>query len=410
MPDLRDGPTGQQYVAVIVKADQSRMRCYVRKVRKPVRAGWGLVRGRLSNKGDRRMASYRFSPDALIELGAQIFSANGAPNDIAHVVAASLVAANLTGHDSHGVIRIPDYVQEIREGLLQPAAQPRLIEGQQAVGVVSGEWGFGQLAGRLATDEAVRRAREFGVGAVGVVRCNHLGRMGEYMERATEQGYVAMVWVGGLYPVAVPYGGRRRTLGTNPIAIGFPVRDDHPMIMDFATTTVAVGKIMLARAAHKPLPLGCIVDSNGDPTTNAEDYYHGGALLPAAAHKGFGLAVASELLSQALTGADAIHDVPSTVPMHDRSGALFMAIDPAAMRPADDAKAQARRIVDRIRDIPPAAGVDRVRTPGQTEVESRRQRATTGIDLPDETWRSIVECAHAAGIRNSHLPPLHDAK
>ena len=346
----------------------------------------------------------RFAPDALTALGTKIFAALGAPDDIASAVAGSLVDANLTGHDSHGVLRIPQYAQRIRDGLVRPAVRPKVIEGRQGVGMVSGEWGFGQLAGRLAMDEAVRRAREFGVGAVGVVRCNHFGRMGEYMERAADQGCVGFVWVGGLgRRAAVPHGGSQPTLGTNPIAVGFPVEGEHPFVMDFATTAVAAGKIMVARARHLPLPPGCIVDKEGRPTTDVEDYYAGGALLPAAAHKGFGLSVAAELLGQALTGADAINDAPGKEPVHNHSGALFIALDPGTMRPAADAKAQARRIADRIRAVPPAAGFDRVRTPGQPEVESRRDRAA-GFEVPDDTWCALVECAHGAGLRDEDLP------
>jgi LDH2 family malate/lactate/ureidoglycolate dehydrogenase len=352
------------------------------------------------------MAGRRFQPEALTTLGTKIFAALGAPDDIARIVAGSLVDANLTGHDSHGVLRIPQYAQRIRDGLVRPAVRPKLIEGRQAVGMVSGEWGFGQLAGRLAMAEAVRRAREFGVGAVGVVRCNHFGRMGEYMERAAGEGCVGFVWVGGLgQRAAVPHGGSRPTLGTNPIAVGFPVEGEHPVVMDFATTAVAAGKIMVARARHLPLPPNCIVDKDGNPTTDVEDYYAGGALLPAAAHKGFGLSVAAELLGQALTGADAVHDAPGTAaePVHRNSGALFMAIDPGTMRPANEAKAQARRIVDRIRGIPPASGVDRVRTPGEPEVESRRERSS-GFEVPDDTWRAIAECARGVGLRDEDLP------
>ncbi len=346
----------------------------------------------------------RFRPDALTALGTRIFEAVGAPSDIAGIVARSLVDANLTGHDSHGVLRIPHYVERVRDGRVRPAVRPKVIEDRHAIGVVSGEWGFGQLAGRLAMDDAVRRAQEFGVGAVCVVRCNHFGRMGEYVERAADGGYVGLVWVGGLgQRAAVPHGGRRPTLGTNPIAVGFPVDGEHPVVVDFATTAVAAGKIMVARARHVPLPPGCIVDRDGRPTTDVEDFYAGGALLPAAGHKGFGLSVAAELLGQALTGADAIQDAPGREAVHGHSGALFMALDPGGMRPAADAKAQARRIVDRIRGIPPADGVDRVRTPGDPEVESRRARAG-GFELPDATWSAIVECARSVGLRDDDLP------
>ena len=133
-------------------------------------------------------------------------------------------------------------------------------------------------------------------------------------------------------------------------------------------------------------------------------------MLPAAAHKGFGLSVAAELLGQALTGADAIHDAPGKEPVHNHSGALFFAIDPGSMRPAEQAKAQARRIMDRIRAIPPADGFDRVRTPGQPEVESRRDRGAAGFEIPDDTWRALVDCARSVGLRDEDLPVQIGAK
>ncbi len=348
------------------------------------------------------MPVVRFEAETLRTLAARVFAALGAPEDIAEVVAGSLVDADLAGHDSHGVLRIPSYVERVRAGEVKVAARPRVLAARHAAALLSGEWGFGQVAGRAAVDEAVRRAREYGLGAAGLVRCNHLGRVGEYVERAAASGCAAVVLVGGLKPAAVPHGGSRRALGTNPVSIGFPVEGEHPAVLDIATTAVAAGKIMAARAAHTPLAPGCIVDGQGQPTTDPEQYHNGGALLPFAAHKGYGLSVMAELLGQALTGADRLSETGSGD--HRRSGALFWAIDLGIFRPAGEARAAARRIVDRLRAVPPAPGVDRVRTPGEPEAQTRRVRAARGIELPGDTWQAIAAAARQAGLSPADLP------
>ena len=351
------------------------------------------------------MEAIRFQAHDLQDLGERIFRAANVPDDIARIVTSALVDANLSGHDSHGVIRIPDYVEGVRRGTVRPAARPRVLTQRAATALVSGEWGFGQPAGLAAIDEAVARARQYGVAAVGVVRCNHLGRIGAYVERAAAAGCAAVAWVGGFGRWrAVPYGGSRPALGTNPLAAGFPLRGEEPVVVDMATTAVAVGKIMVAQAAKKDLPPGSIVDSQGRPTTDPVDFFQGGALLPFGAHKGYGLAVLTELLGQALTGADAHGGDGGGGEVFRHSGALFCAIDVGAFRPADETTAAAERIAGRLRSIPPAAGFERVYTPGEPEARTRRERARAGIELPWDTWRAILATAESAGISAAQLP------
>jgi LDH2 family malate/lactate/ureidoglycolate dehydrogenase len=355
------------------------------------------------------MEAIRFRAQDLQDMGVRIFRALEVPDDTAQVVASALVDANLSGHDSHGVIRIPDYVEGIRRGIVRPAARPRVLSQRAATALVSGEWGFGQPAGIAATDEALARVRQFGVAAVGVVRCNHLGRIGAYVERAAAAGCAAVVWVGGFGRWrAVPYGGSRPALGTNPLAAGFPVRGEDPVVVDMATTAVAVGKIMVAQAAKKDLPPGSIVDSRGRPTTDPAEFFQGGALLPFGAHKGYSLAVLNELLGQALTGADAQGTDGGGGDVFRHSGALICAIDIGAFRPAEEAAAAAERIADRLRSIPPASGFERVYTPGEPEARARRERVQAGIELPWETWRAIVATAESAGLSASQIPQALD--
>jgi LDH2 family malate/lactate/ureidoglycolate dehydrogenase len=350
------------------------------------------------------MQVFRFKADALGALGRRIFTAVGAPPDTAAVVAASLVDANLAGHDSHGVLRIPQYVRQVHERKIAPAARPRILMSRKATALVSGEWGFGQPAGCAAVEESVRLAREFGIGAVGLVRCNHLGRVGEYVEIAAIGGCAAMVWLGGLERHAVPHGGTRGALGTNPLAVGFPLEGEPPAVLDFATTAAAAGKLMAARAAGKPVPPGWVVDAQGRPATDPQAFFEGGALLPFGGHKGYALAVMIELLGQALTGADEYGGSVGGSEITRRSGALFCAIDTAAFRPAGGAAGSARRIVDRLRSNPPAPGVERVLIPGEPEARTRQARSAGGVELPEETWRALVETAEAAGLAQQELP------
>jgi LDH2 family malate/lactate/ureidoglycolate dehydrogenase len=220
-----------------------------------------------------------------------------------------------------------------------------------------------------------------------------------------------MVWVGGLGTrPAVPHGGSRSALGTNPIAAGFPVEGESPVVLDYATTAIAVGKIMVARAAGKPLPPGLLIDKNGQPTTDPEEFYKEGALLPFGGHKGYSLSVISELFGQALTGADRHQDPVSAEEVFRRSGALIWAIYVGVFRPAAEAKGVARDLVTRLRKVPPAPGVESVLTPGEPEARTMRQRTAAGVEIAEATWRSIVAASESVGMTSRDLPaPLASA-
>src|SRR5437870_665909 len=220
-----------------------------------------------------------FAPDRLRQVGRAVFQAIGSPASVATRVADALVDANLAGHDSHGVIRIPQYVDSVRGGEVVPDAEPKLLRETTVSALVDGGWGFGQVTAERATREAVRRASEHGLAAVGAVRCNHIGRVGEYPEMAAREGLVAFVSAGGFGGRggrAAPFGRGEGLLGTNPLSFGFPNPDGLAMLVDLATTSVAAGKIQVARAKGTPLPPGSILDREGNPSTDAEDFYRGG--------------------------------------------------------------------------------------------------------------------------------------
>jgi hydroxycarboxylate dehydrogenase B len=343
-----------------------------------------------------------FDPGALRDVSIQVFRAIGAPEPVAHRVADALVDANLVGHDSHGVIRIPQYVAAVRVGEVIPDAEPAVLRETAASALVDGGWGFGQVTAARALEVAVDKARRQGIAAVAAVRCNHIGRVGEYAELAAKAGTIAFVSAGGFRgrgAMATPYGGRQGLLGTNPLSFGFPGQRHALMLVDFATTAVAAGKIALARAKGAPLPPNCIVDKNGQPTTNAEDFYDGGWLLPFGGHKGYGLSLVVELLGRVLTGADEYAEGGRGGDVHGRAGTLLVVLDPGLFRDREAFVQGVDELLDRVKAVPPAPGFDEVLIPGEPEARARAQRARDGIYVEDATVAAIRETAASLGLQ-----------
>jgi len=337
-----------------------------------------------------------FSAEVLDRVTRAIFLAAGTPEDVAALVAHSLVDANLAGHDSHGVIRIPTYVEQIQRGELVTDARPRVEREGPCVVTVDGVWAFGQYVAHFCMDRAARKARQSQVALVTVTRINHIGRLGEWAEEAAQSGVIGMAatsWGGGPF-AATPFGGAGKVLSTNPIAFGVPLPDGPPFVLDYATTAVAEGKLRVARSKRARVPDGWIVDKHGRPTTDPEDFYAGGMLLPFGGHKGFALAMLVELLSVALTGADAVPDQRGR-----QNGAVFLAIDPSAVRPLDEFVAAAARINARVVGVPPAPGSEGVLIPGQPEARSREMRQREGIPIPELTWEAIEAAAEKVGAQ-----------
>lgn len=335
--------------------------------------------------------------EPLRRLTTAIFQAAGATRENADRVAEALVESNLVGHDSHGVIRIPSYIQAIRQGHIQPAATPTILRETSTAALVSGNWTFGHVAAKFGTEVAVAKARAQGLAAVGIVQCNHIGRLGEYPTMAARQGVIALVTAGGslasgVRGPAAPYGGRGRALGTNPIAVGVPGGDFPPLLLDFATTAVAGGKIMVARARRQPLPPGAILDPEGNPSTDPEDFYRGGVMLPFGGHKGYALSMVVELLSGPLTGADAHAATGRT------SGTFILAIDAGLFRPLAEFVSVADRVYRQVKETPPAPGFEEVLLPGEPEWRTRARRLAEGIPIEEATWSAIVQVARDLGI------------
>ena len=334
------------------------------------------------------------SAQELHDLGFAIFKTAGATPENAEGVTSSLVSANLAGHDSHGVMRIPSYVEDIHNGRIRPAATPIITQEKHATAIIDCAGTFGQLGARLTAQTAVRKAKEVGIGSAALFRANHTGRIGEWAELGASQGMITIATASGPFVrLVAPFGGRERSLGTNPIAWAVPRPGGRPpILLDFATSAAAQGKLMVARAKQEPVPRGWILDAEGRSTTDVEDYFAGGVLLPFAGHKGYALSVIVELMAVALSGGDA-------VPKTERGSCVFVAcFDPGAFRPDDLFGESVERVTSRLKAVKPADGFEEVLLPGEPEARAREQRLREGIPLPDATWKAISSVAHDLGI------------
>jgi uncharacterized oxidoreductase len=343
--------------------------------------------------------------DELRGIVRRIVVAAGTPDAAAATVTEVLVGAQLAGHDSHGVQHLPHYIADIRAGEILPAAVPSIVSVKRAHTLVRGNWTWGHVTCDFAMSLAIELAKEHGIALVGAVEVNHIGRLGHYVERAAERGVITLLVTGGQgyeRPVAAPFGGAGRVLAPNPFAMGFPSADGDPVLVDFATTQAAGGKVELAKATGQRIPLGWLIDSDGQPTTDPHDFTYAGAgaLLPFGEHKGFGIMVAAEILGRVLCGADAYANTPHGGVYFRHCGATIIAIDAAVFSTLSEFTSRTQELGERIRAVEPAPGFSDVQVPGDYEARTRRRRTGEALTIPDSTWAEIESTAAGLGIQD----------
>ena len=328
----------------------------------------------------------------------RVFKAWGAPDDIAECVAHSLVESNLVGVDSHGVVRIANYYNFFKPGWWLAAARPEVRRSDPCTAVVDGNWGFGQPAMQMAVDLGIEKARANGIAGIAVIRCGHIGRLGEYAEKAAAAGMVALLGTSNALHGGhvVPYGGAERVFSTNPIAAAVPAGSHVPFIMDFATTVVAAGKLELSGEPDAKIPAGWAVDKDGRPATVARQYLEGGAMLPFAGHKGYALMLLVELLAGALTGAGVTQrpQVVSTGTLGFAGNSTFLiVIDVGAFTDRQKFAVDVDALFSRLDGVAPAPGFQKVVVPGEPEAEQRRKRSKEGFTITAVIWEQIRKIA-----------------
>lgn len=313
----------------------------------------------------------------------------------------ALVSANLSGVDTHGVWQLPGYVEAIRAGYLVPTAWPAILQDTPTTALVTGNWTFGHVAAKVALEVALTKARDQRVAVVGIVQAHHIGRLGEYAELAAADGMIALIWAGGYgaeEPAAVPYGGKERVLHTNPIAVGLPASDAASVVLDYATTALSGVKVAQAQQRGEALPPGAIVDRDGRPTTNPEDFFAGGGALPFGGHKGYALMVAAEVLGRMYTGADAYAETERGGAIMRHQGVTMLVMRGDIFQPAEDFARRTGDLARQLRAAPPAPGFAEVQVPGDPERRTRAERRREGILIADDVWQSLVEVAASLNV------------
>jgi uncharacterized oxidoreductase len=339
--------------------------------------------------------------DKLTEFAIRLMAAGGLSNEEAELVGRSLVGANLRGHDSHGVMRIPFYLDLQKQGGVKPGAPFTVLRETPVLLVADGGWGYGQTQARRLMDRLIAKGREQGV-AVGTLKCcSHIGRLGEYCEQAAEAAMVSMVMVNthGVARRVAPPGGKAPRLGTNPLAMGVP-HADEPLVVDIGTSATAEGKVRVKKIAGDVCPEGWLLDCEGRPTTDPNSLYGDppGTILPMGgtqAYKGFGLALMVEIFSGALSGGLTIREKPIT----PNGNCVFMqVIDPAQLGGTDHFRAEVDQLVGFIRGCPRVDGVERILLPGDPERTTLARRQAAGIELDAGNWSQLLKLAESLGV------------
>lgn len=336
----------------------------------------------------------------LIDLSTRVFRAAGCSPEEAARVARRLVEANLVGHDSHGVIRVPSYVRWLQEGKVLAGQALEVVFENDVVAVADGRFGFGQTIGEQAVRLGIEKAAKHGLSAVALRNSGHLGRIGDWPEMAAEEGLVSLHFVNttGAGILVAPFGGTQRRLSANPIAAGVPLltKGAHPLILDMSACTIAEGKIRVALNKGGPVPEGCIIDSEGRPTTDPRVFYADppGAILSIAGHKGYGLGVIAEVLAGALTGGGCSNPANAGRVVN---GMFSVYLAPSYFQRDEAFAAELRRFIEWVKSSAKAAPDGEILMPGEIEQRTKARRLAEGVEIDETTWAQIQEAAKAVG-------------
>lgn len=348
--------------------------------------------------------------DNLKTFGAAILRKAGSSAREARIVADHLVEANLKGHDSHGIGMMPIYLENFHKGLLKLNQKAKIVRDRGAALVVDGALGCGQVIAREATEIGIRRAKKHGVAVIALKTAHHIGRVGTYGEMCARAGLVSLhfVNVARRHALVAPFGGREARFGTNPICIVVPGgRGEDPVVLDMATSIVAVGKIRVAKNRGKRVPEGYVIDAKGRMTTDPNAMYAEppGALMPFGSYKGYGLALIAELFAGALTGGGTL------APKNKLTGSivnnmLMVIIDPRRLGDPAAIAAERRAAIAWVKSSKLAQGSKQILMAGDPERLSRAKRLKSGIPIESATWAELLAAGRSVGLSDRAMTRL----
>ena len=343
-----------------------------------------------------------FSPAVLEQFAAGIFTAAGVPAAHAGTVARSLVDSNLCGHDSHGLIRVTQYVGFLRDGKLNRDSAFTVVAETPAMISVDGQWGLGQVQAFAVLEKLWQKAQVMGVASGTLRRTGHIGRLGEYAEWAAAKGCALFATVNshGSGRRVAPPGGVQGRLSTNPICFGAPT-PAAPLVLDFSTSVCAEGKVRVAHQKGSQVPPGWIQTAAGEPTTNPADLYGDppGTILPFGGeqtYKGFGLGLLLDALAGGLSGGECSR--PDRPMPGMANCVVFVMWNTALFGGTDGFLQNVGGLADFVRSTPTVPGVNGITLPGDPERRSKAQRQADGIPIPDGTWQQLAKLAAELGV------------
>ncbi|UMA67159.1 Ldh family oxidoreductase (plasmid) [Roseivivax marinus] len=338
-------------------------------------------------------------PAALRRFATECYLALGLPETSAALLADTLVQADLWGHASHGVMRLFWYGTRLQSGAMDGRALPEADGPPQALSVLDGRDGVGQVMAEAAMTRAIRAAKAHGIGAVAVRNSGHFGTAMYFTRMAAEAGCIGFISTNAS-PAMAPWGGREKRIGNNPASWAAPAGRHPPMMVDMAHTAVARGKLYVARARGEEIPEGWAIDADGHATTDPEVGI-AGTILPMAGHKGYALTFAMDVLSGVLSGSAFAPSVVGPYVPEGRSGAghFVMAVDIEACRPRADFDADMEALIATMKDAPRAPGVDEIFYPGELEARHEARALDEGIGLPDDVIHDLTAGAGRLGVQ-----------
>jgi LDH2 family malate/lactate/ureidoglycolate dehydrogenase len=341
------------------------------------------------------MENVKISAKQAQDFCTECFEKFGVPKDNAENIADNLVMANLRGVDSHGIIRIPFYIDGIRKGFVQRSSDIRTVEESASIALLDGGNGLGIPVATKATALAIDKAKSTGVGVVGVRNLGHVGMLAYYIKKVVANDFIGFACVNAP-AVMIPWGGRENIFGTNPLSVGFPMDKDNPIILDMATSGIARFKINVAARRGNKIPEGVALDKDGKPTTDAKEALEG-FLLPFGGYKGYGLVLAVEMLASALLGARQgkyIEKHAST-----QGGFFITVIDIRRLRDYEEYKKDISHLIGNVKSCPPMDGFTEVLVPGEIEDREAEKRIKDGIPIEDATWQELIKVAKELNVK-----------
>lgn len=345
------------------------------------------------------MSNVTYKPEKLKELSKEIFRKLGLETKEAEIISGVLIEADLRGISSHGIARLPIYAKRIKLGLVNPRPQPKILKENETSALLDADNGMGHIASYKAMEICINKAKKTGTGSVAVKGSNHFGINAYYTMMAARENLIGMAFT-NTSPLMVPFGGRERLLGSNPLSIAIPAGNEPDLVLDMATSVAPRGKLEEAARKGFSIPEGWAVDRDGRVTLDPKEGLSG-ALLPFGGPKGYGLAILVDVLCGVMTGSDFGPDCGSLFADLDRPqniGHFFMAISIENYMSIDDFKERMDMMVRRIKESNKAAGVNRIYMPGEIEYEKNIELQKTGITLTEEVVNELNDLAERLGI------------